>query len=463
ILTHINGNPLRPVVLMNHGGVVQIHGNRFGISIRECHYLHLSGKGDPAHFYGIQIRKVSAGAGVGIGDKSSDIELDHCWIEDCPIAGIYAKTDPDCSFQVNRENFTQYHTVIHDNYIARTGNEGMYIGSSHYLGMTLPCVDRDTVVLPPILIGVKIYNNIVFHTGWDGIQVSSAEECQIYGNLIIDDSQAGVPDQMSGILIGGGTRCDCYHNLIHDGKGDGIDFLGLAGSKIHDNIIVRAGQNFFPQDPSKTKHGIFVRITGGPSSQDPVWITHNTLIDSKSSPVQILDLNQGTLQLQNNLMVGRPGRIGGISKIEEDTYLTVKDNRFFATCKDAEISLNDYRPFFIMPHFADKNNRVNAKGGEITGTRELQALGSRPALLVNQILPQQQGKFLVIPYVAKNLHTVRVSLYLPSGKKVLEVKLQPKDTGIQYTKIHLTQIPKGAGTYTISDNGVIKKGSYFHY
>jgi len=49
---------------------------------------------------------------------------------------------------------------------------------------------------------------------------------------------------MSGILIGGGAKCDCYNNKIFDGKGDGIDVFGLGYMKIFNNLIVRAGRTF---------------------------------------------------------------------------------------------------------------------------------------------------------------------------------------------------------------------------
>jgi len=42
-----------------------------------------------------------------------------------------------------------------------------------YTGQTIAQCDN-IVVLPHIIEGVSIYNNIVENTGWDGIQVSSA-------------------------------------------------------------------------------------------------------------------------------------------------------------------------------------------------------------------------------------------------------------------------------------------------
>ena len=139
---------------------------------------------------------------------------------------MFAKTDPDCTLTSVRSNFTQYNSVFHDNYISNSGNEGFYIGSSFYSGETINCNGKDTVVLPSVLKGVRVYNNIVKFSGWDGIQVGSAvSDCLIFNNLVMYDS-GRVHWQMSGFMIGGGDQCDCYNNYIYKGKGDAIESLG---------------------------------------------------------------------------------------------------------------------------------------------------------------------------------------------------------------------------------------------
>ncbi|MBE7472392.1 MAG: hypothetical protein HS114_24955 [Anaerolineales bacterium] len=91
-------------------------------------------------------------AGAQIGDKSSDFELDHLEIANTSLAGIYAKTLANCSNGstniydhdgdgqthddpddiINRSTFTQYNSVLHDNYIHQVRAEGFYVGSSFY-------------------------------------------------------------------------------------------------------------------------------------------------------------------------------------------------------------------------------------------------------------------------------------------------------------------------------------------
>jgi hypothetical protein len=286
-IANFEGNADNPIVMINHGGEVIIDTDHFfGISIKNCRFIKLTGTGYPGVFYGFKIKKVTNGTGVGIGSLSTDFEIDHISIENTSIAGMYAKTDPDCSLNSVRGKFTQYNTVIHDNYIANTGDEGIYAGSTKYTGQTVKCNGKDTLLMPSLLDGVKIYNNIIKFTGWDGIQVSSASKnCQIYDNTIVYDSQDNHDTQMSGIMIGGGTKCDCYGNFISQGNGDGIDCLGLGGTRIFNNIILDAGQSYYPNDRTKMKHGIFVS-DNSVQKDSSFYVINNNIIHPKSDGIR---------------------------------------------------------------------------------------------------------------------------------------------------------------------------------
>ncbi len=301
------GTSQNPIIIINGKGVVEINTNHYyGISIQHCNFLRLTGSGDNMHFYGIKITHVENGAGIGVGYQSSDIEIDHISIENTLIAGIYAKTDPDCTFETTRGNFTQYNTHIHDNRISNTGDEGLYIGSTKYFGQNFTCNGQDTLLLPPLLDGVRAYNNIIENTGWDGIQVSSASKsCQIYNNIVLHDSQRETYSQMSGIILGGGSSCDCFNNFIKDGKGNGIENHGLGGNKIFNNIIVDAGRSFQPNDSSKTKQGIYISdISLLPDSS--IYILHNTIINPKSEGIRFFSIVSKNSLIAANLIVN-PG------------------------------------------------------------------------------------------------------------------------------------------------------------
>ncbi|MBK9290632.1 MAG: right-handed parallel beta-helix repeat-containing protein [Bacteroidetes bacterium] len=316
LLRNISGTQNQPVVIVNRGGTVTINTNHFyGIKMANCRHVKLIATATVAAPYGIRIIRVANGGGISVDEMSTNVELAHIEIANTALAGIYAKTDPDCSFAATRDKFTMYNLTVRNCYLHDIEDEGLYIGSSKFTGQYLPACD--TTVLPHFIHGVYVYNNIVERTGWDGIQVASSPvNCKIYNNIIRFDSQRETPNQMSGILIGGGSNCDCYNNQIFDGKGDGIDAFGFGTQKIYNNLIVRAGQTYFPGNPSYPRHGIFVG--NSPDGAAAVYhLMHNTIISPKSTGVRFSN-NNTTNNLVFNNIITNPGDFG-----------TLADNAYF--------------------------------------------------------------------------------------------------------------------------------------
>ena len=307
LIKNFRGDTNKPIVLINSGGAVTIDTDHyFGISIQNCKYFKFTGTGVPGLTYGFQIKRVANGGGMGIGALSSDFEIEHISVENCMIGGIYAKTDPDCTLASVRGTFTQYNTSIHDNYIANVGDEGLYVGSTKYFGQTVQCDGKDVLLMPSLLDGVKIYNNIIEYSGWDGIQVSSASNnCQIYNNTILYDSQLQTASQMSGITIGGGSKCDCYNNFISQGNGNGIESHGLGGYKIFNNIILDAGRSFRPTDLTQMKHGIFVTDVSV-QANTAFHILHNNIFNPKSEGIRFSSVKSKGSQISSNVIIN-PG------------------------------------------------------------------------------------------------------------------------------------------------------------
>jgi len=307
LVKNFSGQPDKPIVFINSGGEVIIDTDHyFGISIQNCRYFRLTGTGDKKYTYGFAVRRVANGGGMGIGDLSSDFEIDHVSVENCMIGGIYAKTDPDCSLTSVRGTFTQYNTSIHDNYIANVGDEGLYVGNTKYFGQTVRCDGKDVFLMPGLLDGVKIYNNIIKYSGWDGIQVSSAStNCQIYNNTVLYDSRLQTESQMSGITIGGGSKCDCYNNFISQGNGNGIESHGLGGYRIFNNIILDAGRGFLPTDQTQMKHGIFVTDVTV-QADSAFFIMHNNIINPKSEGIRFSSVKSKGSLISSNVIIN-PG------------------------------------------------------------------------------------------------------------------------------------------------------------
>jgi len=310
-LKNFHGTADKPIVFINSGGTVIISTDHFvGIKIGNSSHIVFSGNGDPQAPYGFRILKVSNGAGMGIDDYSTDIEISHVEISNTLLGGVYAKTDPTCTnLGATRDKFVMRNFSFHDNYVHDVAEEGLYIGNSHYAGLYLSACD--TTVYPHVLKGVFIYNNLVENTGWDGIQVSSADSnCQIHDNHINYDSQAGRTYQMSGILIGGGSVCKTYNNTITNGKGDGIDVLGMGNFNIFNNLIVNAGKFYLPDQPDLMKHGIYVgKVITTPNAV--LGIYNNTIVNPKSFGMSLSNNELSTIFVNSNIIVA-PGKFGEI-------------------------------------------------------------------------------------------------------------------------------------------------------
>ena len=307
LIRNVAGTAEMPIEFINSDGAVIINtDNYYGIKISHCSFIKVSGTGYPLIQYGIQVQRVQGGTGLSVDDLSTDVEIENMEIANTPIAGVYAKTDPTCNdFSSTRDKFTMYNFKFHDCYVHDVADEGLYIGSSKYSGQHLTG-DCDTLVYPHVLIGTRVYNNIIENTGWDGIQVSSAEQdCKVYNNVIRNDSYAEHNGQMSGIIIGGGSRADVYNNKIYDGKGDGIDIFGLGSMRVFNNLIVRAGRTYMPNDPVAFKHGIYLGKAVTIASEENK-IYNNTIVSPKSFGITYANDESNMGYLINNVVVN-PG------------------------------------------------------------------------------------------------------------------------------------------------------------
>lgn len=338
-VAYLHGTSSKPIVLINSGGVIDISGYYFGVKIDSCSHIVFSGRGVPGLKYGFNIHDVN-GVGLSIQGLSTDIEVEGLEISRTELPGIYAKSDPDELFNSTRDKFIQRNTIIHDNYIHHTKMEGLYIGNSHYFGVTIPWHGGDTLVYPHALKGVQIYSNHIDSTGWDGIQVSSADSgCFIHHNYIYADSQLEELGQMSGIMIGGGSNCDCYNNSIMNGKGDGIDIFGQGTEFIYNNFIFQAGRNFVPSQlySPYIKAGIYAGKTDI-NMNTTLGIHYNTIIYPKSYGIRFAEY-PGTGHLASSNIVIGPGMYfhegdkGFIMKENSTTDFNWFNNITSAFCK----------------------------------------------------------------------------------------------------------------------------------
>jgi hypothetical protein len=344
LFRNLIGTAESPITITNIDGKVIIDTDAYyGIKFSGCKFVRMLGNNTVSDRYGIFIRRVGNGAGISVDDMSTNVELANIEIANTAIGGIYAKTDPNCnSFVATRDKFTMYDIKIHDCYLHDIQDEGMYIGSTKFTGQPLPVCD--TTVLPHLIHGVKVYNNIVERTGWDGIQVSSTPtDCEIYGNIIRNDSWRETPNQMSGIIIGGGSVCDCYNNIIMDGIGDGIDIFGSNEMRIFNNLIIRPGRTFYPGDPAFPRHGIFF---GNPpdGSFASLAVIFNTIIQPKTTGIRFFNENTTGNLIHNNIIC------------EPGSFATDGDDAYFnhnLQASDFTLSDNYFTNEIGSLHFVD--------------------------------------------------------------------------------------------------------------
>lgn len=352
-ISNIKGDSLHYVVISNYGGDVIIENTDFhyGFAIVNCQFFRLTGNHENGKSYGIRILKTGKGAnGLGIGELSTNYEVDHIEIANTGFSGIFALSQPTCDLSANKGHFEQRNTIIRDNYIHDTYGEGMYIGHSFYTGYTIKCNDESKLVYPHEIKGLKVYNNLLKNIGYDGIQVCSAtENTEIYNNQIFNYGTKKEETQHSGIQIGAGTKLRCYNNAILSGTGTGIMMLGYADSYIYNNVIVNAGKDFYPDDASLRIHGIFVddRLTLSNTSH---YIVNNTIISPKSDGIRFISTLSTKNVVANNLIIN-PG----------SKYLYEPENNRFINIKvgvDIQIIDNFYTDYINEKMNVDSINSI---------------------------------------------------------------------------------------------------------
>lgn len=255
---NISGAKENPLVIINYQGEAEIGNNDFyfGLIFDNCKYFKLTGTGVDTIKYGIKISGTQKGSGASLR-LSSDFEIDHLEIYNTGFAGIAAKTDPTCDSVTWGKYFTMENILIHDNYIHNTTAEGMYIGNTRMHGITRTCDGEKKKVFPHEIKHIRVYNNIIENTGWDGLQVSMAsEDCEIYSNYIHNFGISKTKSQDCGIVIGGSTTGRVYKNKIIDGSGIGLAIYGMGENYIYNNLIYGAGvDGIFIQDKQTVKPG----------------------------------------------------------------------------------------------------------------------------------------------------------------------------------------------------------------
>ncbi|HYG01391.1 MAG TPA: right-handed parallel beta-helix repeat-containing protein [Chryseosolibacter sp.] len=233
-LAGIGGNP---IVITNCGGtaILNATGRPYTMKTEKSKFIRIAG--GSGNTYGIKL--TGGHVGLTLEGLTTNVEVNNIEVYKVGFAGIMAKTDPTCDDATIRGNFVMRGVSLHHNYVHDTNGEAFYVGHSFYeKGRTLSCGVR----LPHTMDGVRIFNNKVLRSGWDGIQVGCATTgAYVYNNTIEQFGYLNKLYHTNGIQFSEGTKGICYNNLIKSGPGIGVNVVGYGDSFVHDNVIIDAG------------------------------------------------------------------------------------------------------------------------------------------------------------------------------------------------------------------------------
>jgi hypothetical protein len=338
LLKNFKGTAAAPIIVVNKGGKVIFSTATtasYAFKTQNCQYFKVLGNGVATIKFGFDVN--GGNIGMTMDDLSTDFEIANVEVRNSGFAGIMAKTDPSCDPATWRGHFTMKNVIIRDNYVHKTGGEGLYIGNSFYAdGVSISC----GTVLPHDVVNAKIYRNLTDFTGSEGIQVGSATSgCEIYGNLV---KTPGISPfsayQDNGIQIGEGTGGKCYNNQIRNAPGNGIIVLGLGDNLVFNNYIINS-----------KSYGIFAdsRYTPGPHFQ----FINNTIVASVLGGIK---LNSETIPMNtviNNVIIQSNAGLAIIRK-STSVKLTASNNYVNAnvtTCKFVNYAIGDFHLLSSSP------------------------------------------------------------------------------------------------------------------
>lgn len=242
----------RPIVFINDGGQVNIITNAWGaLSFEDCKYIKISGKGDPAVYYGFKLQ--GATSGLSFLENSSNCEAEFIEIlgSATTFFGIYAKKDFSANPPVPYPVFSSL--CIHDTYIHDLA-EGMYIGETVSPGMEFK--------------HLRIYNNVVVNTLRESVQIANCvEDVEIYNNIFLNAGLENLYAQNNGLQIGNNSKAKVYNNLIINSPAFGIIVLGNQDISLNNNFIQTSQGIFiddrytvFPFIPFRIEENLFSQI-----------------------------------------------------------------------------------------------------------------------------------------------------------------------------------------------------------
>ncbi len=303
-MQNIKGTKGDPVIIRNCNGKAFISD---GLRFSHSENFQLLGDGARVERYGIKV-SIQKSFFITFETFTTDFEVARVEVagyepngtgKNAGFAGMGIKTSPyqDCELFTDstRQAWIMKNVSIHDNYIHDVGGEGLYIGHGFYKGRTESKCPEKT--WSHAIQGLRVYNNLIENTGYDGIQVKNADkDCEIYNNVIRNYGTKNHNAHNEGLILADGVTGKAYNNLIDTGTGHGIMFQGMGNNEIFNNIIINAGGDGFNGTKSPTM-GVYL-------PDGYVRIFNNTIYNSGRNGFVFYNNLGGEKIIANNLVVG---------------------------------------------------------------------------------------------------------------------------------------------------------------
>lgn len=356
--TGLKGTAEHPIRITNYPGKKLVIGNpdwaggalSSALQLLECQHIILGGENNETDFLidGSISEVRSAYFGINLRPFTDNVEIKNITIRNGGT-GILAKTDPEKDDPKTwYPNTVLENLSIHNVTITNVSTEAMYIGHTAvwwgwdekgkgYNAGAKPENPNHTYVMPVKWKNVKIYQNHISNTGYDGIQASAMDQLEIYENEITGFGTKAIWGQNAGIIVGGRTtETDVHDNYVHDGVGEIFQFHGSG----ENNSIHTVHNNLFVNSQSSGM-GIY-----GLNDDATINISNNTIAGCQLFAIQVNGrYNETLVKLNNNVFVEcyqkdpsllKYIRIMNNGKVEES------ENKTFDTLINAKIDPQNY-------------------------------------------------------------------------------------------------------------------------
>ncbi len=430
---NIVGTAENPIIVKNCNGQVVIDSpGSYGWKWLRSKHFKILGNGDADVQYGFKVSTAKSFF-VTMESFTTSFEIAHMEIvgkekEDghgyTGFAGIGIKTSPyqDCDLFQQKDAWTMEDVSIHDNYIHKTGGEGVYAGHGFHQGRQEPNCPDGVITYAHAIHNLHVYNNKIENVGFDGIQIKNATvNTRVHDNTIVNYGVFDHEAHNEGLLIGESTEGVFYNNKIISGTGHGMQINAYGNSHFYNNLVVDAGNDgVYLNNQSaafENKSGVFE-------------FHHNTLVNMGANAFTAF--TPQSIIFQNNLLVNFAGeQFRGSSPVSEGniTLAEISEARFVNAAHGNYSLLADsvavdagvQNPAISF----DINNKARTDSAADVGAYEYSPYTATVSLIPASDLSITEGESLTIDVSlvddADELESVR---YVLNGEQLATVQLE---------------------------------------